>query len=512
MVSIGSLRYDIVADTTKFTQGVTATRRELSAAKRLFMDTRTPVEKLDIEIQGLSQLLKKGAIDQQTYNRALKSMKSQAEATKGSVQGLVAELKKMPTAAKASIQAFIGFQTVRTLFRTISEDMQRIDDIAKQSRKLGILTTELVGIRFAAAEMSGMMESQVDTAIQKMTRNVSEAAIGIGRARDSIAELGLDARKLNAAGPGQAFLAIADAMKQVTSEQDRLRIATRIFGEDGASLVNTLRDGSEELINMRNRAERLGMTFSDELGNEVEAANDAIYEMKQSWTGLMREFTIGAAGPMKAVADGLREIVRLFRSAQKGGEFLATDFVEWLYGGATPTIGNTPGTMADAQQSGFAAKPEGIIEVNRTNWEDDLKKMQAETLKREKALDQQARSVIDGLRTPVERIADEIGKLQFLRDMGRITAEQFQLAKDTALSQLESKEELQKIEQAQTARRGSREEYQILSQMQNAQNSEKVERAKQAKKAEDQRDLMIRAQDKANELFREFAQKMPEPV
>ena len=94
MVSIGSLRYDIVADTAQFQKGITASRRELTAAKRVFLDTRTPAENLGIEIEGLNRLLKKGAIDVRTYNRAVGELKRKAKEAAGGVSGLNASMER----------------------------------------------------------------------------------------------------------------------------------------------------------------------------------------------------------------------------------------------------------------------------------------------------------------------------------------------------------------------------------------------------------------------------------
>lgn len=77
MVSIGALRYDIIADTRQFTSGMVASRRELRSAKKAFLDTRTPIENFGIEIDGMAKLLDKGAIDVDTFGRSFEELAGQ---------------------------------------------------------------------------------------------------------------------------------------------------------------------------------------------------------------------------------------------------------------------------------------------------------------------------------------------------------------------------------------------------------------------------------------------------
>ena len=73
MPQIGSLAYKLTMDHSDFKRGAISTRRELSQAKRLFGETRTTTEKLGFAQKELGRLFKKGAIDTDTYRRAMKS-------------------------------------------------------------------------------------------------------------------------------------------------------------------------------------------------------------------------------------------------------------------------------------------------------------------------------------------------------------------------------------------------------------------------------------------------------
>ena len=61
-----------IKQNTKLTEDATRAKEKLAdAGKRLFDETRTPAEKLNIELANLNDLLAKGAIDWDTYSRAV---------------------------------------------------------------------------------------------------------------------------------------------------------------------------------------------------------------------------------------------------------------------------------------------------------------------------------------------------------------------------------------------------------------------------------------------------------
>lgn len=343
--SIGALTYSVIADTIDFQEGMTASRKELGLAKKAFLETRTPAEALSLEIEGLTKLLKKGAISQETYNRKVKELQTRARTATSEVRdlgrdvrGLQGHMESARLSVGTLIKGFLGFHAVRGVLGGITGEMQRIDRTAKAARKLGLFANDLVGIRLAAEDLSGMTEGQLDTALQRMTRRISEAAAGTGEARGAIQELGLSAVELNRRGPAFAFRQIADAIRKVSSEQDQLRIAFKLFDSEGAGLVNTLKEGSEVIDEFNRKAKELGLTFSDSVAKEVQEANEAVNDLKRSLQGLG---TVGAkvSAPLakwfsELVIDWQRDFERAFEGDVIGGDI----FARIGFGGEDPPI------------------------------------------------------------------------------------------------------------------------------------------------------------------------------
>ncbi len=159
------------------------------------------------------------------------------------------------------------------------------DALAKTADKLGITTEALAGFHHAAA-LSGVGSEDFNKAIERMTRMVSEAAAGTGEAKEAIKELGLDAGKLNLAGPESAFLQVSDAIANVGNQSDRVRLAFELFGRQGASLLNTMAGGSKGILAARMEAEKFGVAISRFEAKKLENVNDAIHRVKQVFAGV----------------------------------------------------------------------------------------------------------------------------------------------------------------------------------------------------------------------------------
>lgn len=186
----------------------------------------------------------------------------------------------------------------------IQQQFRAVDAVAKTSDKLGIQIEQLTGLRFAAEQTGNSVES-FDMGIQRMTRRIAEAAQGTGEAQDAIKTLGLDAGRLAAMSPDKQFMAIADAMENISSQGERVRLGFKLFDSEGVSLINTLRGGSEQIKEFLDQAEQLGVSVSRVEAKQIEQANDAINRMKNAITGAARRLAILLAPIVEYVAGRL---------------------------------------------------------------------------------------------------------------------------------------------------------------------------------------------------------------
>ena len=330
---IGSAAYQMILDSTKFEKGASLTRREASALRKTLRDIETPAEKHQRKLDLLSEQYRKGALTSEQLRRAVdkleKEYKQATSAANNAASGQQNFEKSMISAELKTAAFTKGLELAKQAQQALFEEAKEMDQIAKAADKLGVLTSELVGLQHAAERMSGMTRGQFTTAFQRMTRRVAEAAQGTGEAKKAIEELGLSAEEL-AKDPANAFLMIADAIKDVESESDRLRLAFKLFDSEGAALVTTLGQGSEAIREMQKRAEELGLTFSQEEAEAVQKLNDALADTQALLEGLYRQTASGIAPQMMQDVQELTKILGGGTATAGGGMLsgLASAFYE----------------------------------------------------------------------------------------------------------------------------------------------------------------------------------------
>lgn len=210
-------------------------------------------------------------------------------------------------------RSIIGLAGAGGLILWTKRTLESADALAKTSQKLGIASEALAGLQHAA-KLSGVETNVLNMGLQRMVRRVSEAAQGTGEAKDAIKELGLNAKLLAAQTPDQVFVRIAQSMKTVGNQSDRVRIAMKLFDTGGVALVNTLALGEAGLKAATREARMLGLTFSGQALKSIQATNDAFARLKASAQGIANTFVTKLAPSMKQAADVMSGIAISLRT------------------------------------------------------------------------------------------------------------------------------------------------------------------------------------------------------
>lgn len=350
-VTIGAMRYDLIADTDKFEKSMTATRQELRQSESAFRKTLTPVEKFEKELEKLNNLRRKGLITAQTYNRAIEKERQNYENTtkaikkhRKSIVGLSTDFKTLATAAA-------GLAVVQTGLRSVTSQLSEIDEIAKQARLLGMSANDLQTFRLAAAEIAGLGSGQVDMAIQRFGRRLGQASQGTGEAAKAIEQLGLNAKQLSDGGAVFAFKQVAAAISSVENPLERLAIAQKLFDSEGAAMVQVLNAGSEAFDQYASKVRETGLAFTEDQAAGVETFNDRFAELTTSAKGFSREIAIMAA----ELTPVLEKLTHLLNMANQG--FDNIELFKDILGGRIDDTGRrlTSGSPFDSSQSDQAA-------------------------------------------------------------------------------------------------------------------------------------------------------------
>jgi len=157
----------------------------------------------------------------------------------------------------------------------IEESVAYADALAKTADKLGITTDALQEYRFAA-QLNNVEQTALDTGLQRWTRRLGEAAKGQGELRQVLEDNNVSIRDSNGnLRNSEAVLAdYADTIKGAGTDQEKLLLAFKAFDTEGAAMVNVLRDGSEGLEKLRQKARESGAVMDSELIRKAEIIND----------------------------------------------------------------------------------------------------------------------------------------------------------------------------------------------------------------------------------------------
>lgn len=181
-----------------------------------------------------------------------------------------------------------------------------IDQLAKTSAKLGVGADALQKLRFQA-ELTGVSANTLDMALQRMVRRVSEAAAGTGEAKDALKELGLNAQELAKLSPDKQFALIAQAMKRVENQTDKVRLSFKLFDSEGVALVNTLNSDLNETSEL---FDRLGISITKAQTEGVEQFNDAWAQTKTILKGVTQQIWAGTAPALKVILDRFNNFLK----------------------------------------------------------------------------------------------------------------------------------------------------------------------------------------------------------
>ena len=303
-MAISTLAYKITADTSSLTSGVQATRRELNLAKRVMQETEDPAERLERALAGVEAIHKKGLISAQQFAKAQDQVRRELSAgipTAELVPPAVNKIGGAFTSATAALTKFAGplgvtlggFVSLQSALAGITDQLEAIDDLGDRAQKFGIDVNTLRTFE-VAAQRAGISADSLESALEKMVKQIGDAQ-RLGGAPAKIFEtLGLDIDRLSRLTPELQFVAVAEQVRKLDSDAAKLSATMQVFGRGSGDLVRLLDLGAAGFAKTRAEVERL-------LGT-IDPAKIQQFQEDLETLGLVREGFFG--GLAEGVAGG----------------------------------------------------------------------------------------------------------------------------------------------------------------------------------------------------------------
>lgn len=254
-------------------------------------------------------------------------------------KGLDAFGKKLlsGTARVAKYGVALGAAALGATAALTKRQMDAIDATAKLSDRLNITTESLIAYQ-RAGDLAGVSNEVLSKSLEKLTRNIGEAASGDKMAADMFKRLGLNAKELATLDAGDALKKVADGMNALPNAAERMASAMDVFGRGGGVMVNFLAGGSSALAEAEKQAAKFGLSLSRIDAAQVEEANDALTDVKNVFGGIFTQLA-------PQVAPVITDIANRFIAWATAGEGVGAKV-----GGAIDLIAEKIGVAADFLQ------------------------------------------------------------------------------------------------------------------------------------------------------------------
>ena len=353
------------------------------------------------------------AIDQ--TREAFRSVQSNISGLTSSLKGIAG-----PIAAAFSTVAIGAFA------KSVIDTADALGDL---SEKTGITVKELSALG-NAAQFNGSSAEEFNDAIVKFQKSLAEAQKGIGSQSDAFKTLGISIKNSDGTFKDTTalFYEFADAMAVTTEGATKTKLAQDLLGRSGSNLIPVLNKGSEALRQYQ-------ATFDDEFVKRAGEFNDNIDKLNKNFQAL----AVTLLGPVVAgfnkfyesvefrlkgmTANQAKEIQRLIETSKD-----YTDRVDRVMATASQKTTRVMVDSAKAAQE-QAKEIERLIAISKDYSDriDRISQQQATAQKGTEERARQAAKLLDEIRTPTQKYAEELEKVNILNEEGRFTSEQYDL-------------------------------------------------------------------------------------
>lgn len=203
--------------------------------------------------------------------------------------------------------AFVGGLAVGAFVDGLKSAIDAAGELVDTADQLGVTIETLQELRFAASQ-SGVGAAELDQALLKLQTRIGEFNRGDEAAIAAFTRLGLAGQLASGqlTNAGDTFEAVAGRIAAMANQADAAAATADLFGERfGPKLLNVLRQGSDGIDDLRDKARELGIVMSDETARAAEDAGDKLeqlsFVLKAKVTGAFVEL----APEVGALADAL---------------------------------------------------------------------------------------------------------------------------------------------------------------------------------------------------------------
>lgn len=252
--------------------------RLMEEGRQVYLANLNPMEKYEAEVERLSKLHKSGAINLETYNRAIEKSKPSLE-QKHSALDRMSKMANIATGAIMTIRA--GIDSVAAMKGTFDNIANEIDRTSKAAQQAGITTQQYGSLEFAV-KGAGVEPQQLEMAFKELLKRGFE---------------GNDAH--------EGLMRLSDELMAMETHAERVQYAVARIGDDAAiKLVPFLSQGRDAIEETASFADKwLGLSESQVIAVEdYKSVWDQVGTITQ---GVAQTFVAELAPVMSVIGESI---------------------------------------------------------------------------------------------------------------------------------------------------------------------------------------------------------------
>jgi len=200
-------------------------------------------------------------------------------------QARLKELEREAERVGAAIgTAFVAAAAATAYF--VKSSIDAADASIKTAQAVG-LTVEAYSSLAFAADLSGVSQEELGTALTKLSRQAADAAGGSATAGAAFKALGISVTEVGGAvkDSDKLLAEIADKFRGYADGAEKTALAVEIFGRAGAKLIPLLNAGAGGIEDLRREAAALGVVLDTQTAKAAEQFNDDLSRLGATLRG-----------------------------------------------------------------------------------------------------------------------------------------------------------------------------------------------------------------------------------
>ncbi len=177
------------------------------------------------------------------------------------------------------------------------------DALAKQADRLGTTTQALKTMQTLAVLTGGSSEN-MSKSLLKAAKALGEFNItGSGTAAPFLRAFNLDTQALARLRPDELFQVYADKIRELGTRSEQTAAAAALFGDRTGEMLNLIDAGPEAFADIEEEVVKYGIALDRVDSAKIEAANDAMFKVKERMTGVGNVIASKVAPIITAIAN-----------------------------------------------------------------------------------------------------------------------------------------------------------------------------------------------------------------